>query len=356
MIGFDEFIILNDNSTDDTQCLLDAYAAQDIVKLVPQDIPDILREDATSKMKAQNDRVFDICAKHLASSDRKTWMLAHDVDEFLWIRDKKSLQQVVKDLTAPGKYASLYIPRLLFGSSFHESYDDRLVMERFTRRFEVESCDNRKGQQQQQRRQQQHGHRRLFNQRRPTSYCEEKPKRTSSIDYRKVMSLASALAQTCIGINRQAGNPVLCHGSHRHVLRNQKNESDNVKRFSSQERMKHPRTLWDLQDRMFIMHYMTKSREEFYHRSCSSVWRGKYFQCPDCTAESYFNLTEEYANNYEDTRMLPLAKQLRQIMESSSSIGATCDTSFKPNSAEYYQACFQDGMHQRQVQHQNARP
>ena len=40
MIGFESFLLMNDNSTDDTQCLLDEYASKGIVKRIPDDIDD----------------------------------------------------------------------------------------------------------------------------------------------------------------------------------------------------------------------------------------------------------------------------------------------------------------------------
>jgi len=323
MIGFDEFIILNDKSTDDTQCILDAYSREGIVKRVPEDIPDVIRDDATPIMIETVDRVFDICAQHLTSQN--TWMVGHDVDEFVWIRQNASLADTVTSLTAQGSHASIHIPRLLFGSSNHETYEDDLVLKRFTRRFDIDSCHG-----------QQHG-RRLFNRRKPASYCEEERGRRGSIDNHKCLSLVSALAKTCV--NRQQ-NPVTCQRPHYHVLRNSPNASHDVLWLpAGAPKRRHPKILRNVNNQIMIMHYMTKSREEFYQRTCSSVWQSKYFQCPTCTVESYFNLTEEYANNFEDKRMIPLAEKLRKVLEASS-IGAACNTSFSRQSREYYQECF----------------
>lgn len=334
MIGFDDFIILNDNSTDDTQCVLDAYASEGIVKRIPEDIPDVVQHNATPKMKQAVDRVFDICTRYLAAqqTEAKTWMLTHDIDEFLYLANNTSLEKAVTTLIAPGGHQSLTVPRLLFGSSNHETYESGLVLERFARRFDIRNC--RKRQQQQQ-----HG-RRLFNRGNPTSYCSDTPKRRTSFDNHKCMSSVSALAETCVGGNRWNGIPVLCHHPHHHTLQvNENSSAFNVTLFPASQRKKHPSSLRNLRNEMVIMHYMTKSRQEFYQRTCSSVWMNKYFRCPSCTAESYFNLTEEFANNFVDERMVPLAEKLRNVM-ANNRIGETCDTSFTQHSWDYYQECF----------------
>lgn len=87
MIGFDEFIILNHNSTDDTHCLLDAYEIRGIVKLIPTHVEDVFLDDDTASptMKSRVDRIFDTCAIYLSNNnDSKVWMLTHDVDEFVY--------------------------------------------------------------------------------------------------------------------------------------------------------------------------------------------------------------------------------------------------------------------------------
>ena len=88
MIGFESFLLMNDNSTDDTQCLLDEYASRGIVKRIPEDIDDNVygRPQVLNTIVSENDRVFDVCAKYLASRPdaNRTWMLTHDVDEFVW--------------------------------------------------------------------------------------------------------------------------------------------------------------------------------------------------------------------------------------------------------------------------------
>jgi len=38
LIGFDSLLLYNDHSTDDTQCVLDAYAEKGLVKRIPEDI------------------------------------------------------------------------------------------------------------------------------------------------------------------------------------------------------------------------------------------------------------------------------------------------------------------------------
>jgi len=52
------FFLMNDNSTDDTQCLLDSYAKEGVVIRMPEDMG-----DARYDLKRNND-VFDACLKY----------------------------------------------------------------------------------------------------------------------------------------------------------------------------------------------------------------------------------------------------------------------------------------------------
>lgn len=234
---------------------------------------------------------------------------------------------------------SLAIPRYLFGSSGHDSYSEGLVMDRFTRRFDMDSClDEENGEQQR---------RRLFNKKTPISYCKDASRR-DSYDFIKSMTLVSSLTHTCIDTNKTdtSRSPfrVLCHGSHHHTL-----QSDSIKTVNmpkkGQQMMDARKLKKELVgDTLFILHYMTKSRQELYQRTCDSVWSRKYFQCDECSPEFYFNLTELYANNYEDTRMSTFwsVKLKARLKSSAKAIGANCNSVPTIHSWEYYKECFEN--------------
>lgn len=75
MIGFEAFLLMNDNSTDDTQCILDAYAEKGIVIRMPEDY-----EESKGDLERDNDNVFDACTRYLTSKPERfdpdrTWMM-----------------------------------------------------------------------------------------------------------------------------------------------------------------------------------------------------------------------------------------------------------------------------------------
>jgi hypothetical protein len=59
---------MNDNSMDNTQCILDAYAREGVVICIPQDIVNLLGYNLTDNM----DIVFDVCSNHLATQQKAT--------------------------------------------------------------------------------------------------------------------------------------------------------------------------------------------------------------------------------------------------------------------------------------------
>ena len=153
------------------------------------------RPQVLNNIRSENDRVFDVCAKYLASRPdaNRTWMLTHDVDEFVWFNKTQgieSLHDAVRKLvdndnsTALRGY-SLSIPRLRFGSSGHNEYSNDFVIDRFQQRYNHENCPpgslkswsrNKK--------------RNFYG----LSFCELRP---GSWDNLKSMSLVSKLAQDC---------------------------------------------------------------------------------------------------------------------------------------------------------------
>jgi hypothetical protein len=368
MIGFDSFLIMNDNSTDDTQCLLDAYSKAGIVQRIPEDIDDNVygRPQVKETLNYINDRVFDVCSNYLASRPdaSRTWMMTHDTDEFLAINKTdtvQSLQDAVRELseTRDPRVQSISVPRLEFGSSGLQHYDDGLMIERFHRRYDKQGCRNVK--QQPLSRLSLARRRREKNKKKPAvrkkdnprSYCEYDGG-AKTFQKGKSLSLVSSLAQTCFEPVDGQTLPATCHGPHRHTLRDQLFVEGNAGQRSFQVGSTHTLNENDKRYLRFaavgntltLLHYAIKSREEFYQRVCGSVWREKYFRCPGCTPESYFDITETYANNYEDNRMAPFVAELKSRLQEST-VGASCKTQPIRHSREYYEACFEQGKHDR---------
>ncbi len=366
MIGFEAFLLLNDDSTDDTQCLLDEYASSGIVHRIPQEV-DPTGYNLTEKV----DNVFDVCATYLKShpehfNTSTTWMSTHDTDEFLWFKKTESVptfgDAVSKLIRRNGAYVeSLAIPRLVVGSSGNEYYTSGLVMDRFTRRFNIDNCPNRK--QRSMKRQSEHrmwskdirrrdarrhqeiNHRRLFEQNDPVSYCLD-PKRENSFDYFKSMSLVENMAKRCFS---SEGTSIPCSNTHRHTLtipKTKYHKENYLQTVSTIKSRAHDcRYLNEMQvgTNIVIMHYMTKSRQEFYERVCSSEWLDKYSACPSCSPETYFNLTMTYADNFEDQRMAPFSAELKPILQAST-IGKACNTSHPRRSLDYFKVCIEHGI------------
>lgn len=100
------------------------------------------------------------------------------------------------------------------------------------------------------------------------------------------------------------------------------------------------RYLRDFGQNLAIMHYGTKSRQEFYSRVCSTGWKNKYFRCPGCTPEKIFDAQGSYANNYQDNRMIPFARQLKNVMKDRQTSDSNCNEAPTVHSDEYYQDCW----------------
>ena len=303
LIGFDAFLLLDDGSTDDTPCILQAYAKVGIVIRVPTDIG-----YNDTKLDKMNDHVFDTCANYLNSHQdrfdpRNTWMMTHDVDEFVWLKHGTStISRAIRNILRNKPYVrSIEVPRLLFGSADKQHFEPGLVIDRFQRRFDRGSCGEKHRRDQA---------RRLFDQDNPRSYCERKNK--NSYDNVKSISLVSSLATKCDennipkhrekahGANTKEAN--YCSSTHQHMLVSVPKKTPHV--GGSTDAADLP--MWNKNARksdqriaamqytshfMVVMHYMVKSRQEFFHRACTSVWSHKYFQCEGCNPESYFDIT-----------------------------------------------------------------
>jgi Glycosyl transferase family 2 len=319
MIGFDgvgSFLIMNDASTDDTRCILEVYAKQGVVVRVPQDFH---LDDDSLDVRNQG-AVFDACVEYLARTLNahqmaSTWLLTHDVDEFVWFNNSKtadnggsSLKDAIRLLTKQHKHVqSLRIPRLLFGSSGHDFYEPGVpAIERYTYRFDADSCPSKERQTEQQR----HDGRRLFNHQRPTSYCNANEKKL--YDDHKSLTVMSAIARDCWDGSKK--RVARCTDPHNHELKNP--AGGPTKTNNKESAGVDPRYLdaLDVLDTMAIMHYMTRSRQEFFQRTCGSQFAQKYFACRGCTPGTYFNLTETYANLLQDTRMHFMTQKLHEAM------------------------------------------
>jgi Glycosyl transferase family 2 len=408
MIGFDTFMIFNDRSTDATQCVLDAFAEKGIVVRVPQDF--VSSGDETIEkitIPREQHSTFQACQEYLtrsltAEQASHTWMATHDVDEFLWFDQSATtnftgspspLKQVVSSMLSqipmqhqqqsgvvkqtPASVAdvqSLIIPRLLFGSSGHERYEPDLVINRFTHRFDAASCPSVSSRNQTIFFAPSRRRRRLFNHIQPTSYCnsvtyKNKDKIAASFDDFKSMSKVSSLATKCHKIHRETNETTVadCHGPHVHQLQPHQHDDTSseaanttatmknstlrnaVKTFRSDARYLGPNQVYPF---MAIVHYRSKSRAEFYERACDSRFAGKFFECPDCTPESFFNLAETFSNLLEDRRMHDFAMQLSVVMYSNTSrddavVVSTQHCHVEPPSAttpkswDDYRSCFQ---------------
>jgi len=370
MIGFETFLLMNDNSTDDTQCILDAYAGEGIVIRMPEDT------DSARYNLTKNSDVFDACTKYIKDhpihyDPSRTWMMTHDTDEFVWFNRTDrvaSLGDAMSNLIeeSGGFVKSLLVPRLLVGPSGQDNYDSGIVIDRFIRRFNLGSCPNRKvsnhplfsilsarhrnGGRQGDFRDESHQYgrgqrRRLFDPYNPVSYCNENERRTS-YDLGKSISHVSSIATHCTEVHKTTGQieQKPCTTTHHHTLQDSKRVNKNAfvpqqvssRRSRAIDKRYLPKEL--VGRSIEIMHYMTKSREEFYERVCASVWGGKYSRCPNCSPETYFNLTRTYADNFEDKRMAPFSAQLRRILELST-VGTSCNTQPMHHPLDYYQEC-----------------
>jgi hypothetical protein len=358
MIGFDAFILMNDNSTDDTQCILDAYAQEGIVIRIPKDI-----DDHDYKLRESNQHVFDACTDYLKTQQtrydpRYTWMMTHDVDEFVWFNKtvgveslQDAMQHLIQSQDGEEVVKSMEVPRLFFGSSGHDHYEDGLVMDRFNHRFNLDSCPkviprfsffarHRAASQRRIANETRRG-RRLSDEAAPISYCTHGNRRSS---FRNVKSIShvSSLAQNCSRLDKATDKvvPDKCSSTHRHTLHGNQNTNSTNKTLATYFILSRNDERYLDQDTVgnaiVISHYGIKSREEFYQRICASVWREKYYKCPSCTPKTYFDDTETFANNYQDDRMAPFSSDLKARLKETK-IGNECNTQPVKHSIDFYE-------------------
>eukprot|EP00559_Dactyliosolen_fragilissimus_P006861 CAMPEP_0184871390 /NCGR_PEP_ID=MMETSP0580-20130426/40693_1 /TAXON_ID=1118495 /ORGANISM="Dactyliosolen fragilissimus" /LENGTH=808 /DNA_ID=CAMNT_0027374045 /DNA_START=296 /DNA_END=2719 /DNA_ORIENTATION=- len=320
LIGFDSFIIYNDNSSDDTQCVIDAYAESGLVTRIPEDIKE---EHLDGVELSHQGVVFNVCRKHLLDLEQKTkdaqwWMLTSDPDEFLWI-NRKETTHTAKDifhqlLSERPMTQEIRISMLTYGSSARETYSPGLDMNLFLHRFD------------------------------PGQYLKsigKVPMQTNPLPVKvfdcpswggliqpfevlpKAMTMVSAMAESC-GDKREH-----CFTPHCHSLSLESYVNNTEKRFYYSRDTVH--------DYFIIAHYKVRSREEFYGRTCTSQYSNKYFMPPDkkkssyqgcCSPKGYFDSLNE--NMYTlDERMLPFANELATSLTNTS---AHCKTDYQKSS------------------------
>lgn len=408
--------------------ILDAYAKEGVVTPIPLE----------GKLEKNNDHVFDACVDYLNDHrDRfdpsKTWMMTHDADEFLFINagGHDSVHDAITRLSRlnDNRAQSLKVPTLLFGSSGHDTFEPGLLIDRFTHRFDIDSCSRRlselrdegsrpsstgyhrrrldekkakqwkwnkggqgekgkgskarkpktdKGQQnkgkgpKRQKGNQKKGKEpaRKFDRGAQASdwkknqvlspYCPDgstdgniRPhdgsRRRSSYDNVKSVSLVSSMARECYELDGERESELeFCAKTHLHTLVDGP-AGNTEKRGKTTGRRHDPRyaDAHDVGEAIVLVHYVFKSRQEFYRRACSSVWGDKYFARIDAatavTPETYFDFRETYTNNLEDTRMAQFSSRLERRLRDSST-GASCDTNPVLQPLDYYQECFKLGL------------
>lgn len=324
ILGIDTFFLLNDQSTDDSGCFLGEYVKQKFVKSLSRELGQGM--------------VFDECARLIREDasfdDDNTWMVTHDVDEFLWFNETKysSLKDAVLDLSGrnDGQVKSIKVPRLLFGASGQDRQEPGPMIARFTQRLD------------------------------PSGPPPESPRNNgktmhvphTAIRGFKSMSVVSAIATDCF-VWKQKKNETIkkktrCSTTHDHTLALPSlspNELSETQEFTN--KYSGPLVLEgkDTLDSLVIAHYQTKSREEFYQRMCSSQFAGKYSKCEGCTPATAFDDYQSYANNYKDTRMLQYLDPLEKRLNASDALFSQCDGQPKPRRPlDSYADCWsQDG-------------
>jgi hypothetical protein len=157
LIGFDYILLYNDGSTDDTQCILDAYAQKNDITRIPEDIGSEYMKDLPVYGGIRPDNaqysIFEVCRRYLVDEELKTgevgstWMLTTDADEFLWFDEqfgnaKSTLVAMISELRSKqSEVRSFVIPNCVFGSSGQETFEPGLLMKRFVQRDKNTYCD-----------------------------------------------------------------------------------------------------------------------------------------------------------------------------------------------------------------------
>lgn len=125
--GVDYFYMYSNDSTDETNQILDNYKSLKILDWKPWP----RRHDASTQLFAYHD--FLITHK---TSDH--WCAMIDADEFLYVSPFITVKQWINQFDIEDKFNpnAIVVPWMLYGTNGHIDRTDSLVMERFTRRSE----------------------------------------------------------------------------------------------------------------------------------------------------------------------------------------------------------------------------
>ena len=165
------------------------------------------------------------------------------------------------------------------------------------------------------------------------------------------------MPRVCINTNLTSGTwkQVHCHNTHNHISKLMENGMTNLSDENTPyEVCRETNVNWpghwridpryagvdEVGTKLVINQYMTKSRQEFYEQICASQFKDKYFNCPNCTLESFFDYSESYSNSHGDDRMQDFAQLLKKRLEESPT-ALHCDMEPNHHLWEYYQQCWQ---------------
>lgn len=122
-IGFQRIIVFSNDSTDGTDTLLDALAAQGIVEHVQQQVLPDQSPQATAAATARS-------AQMLKDGD---WAIFLDADEFLNVQQGEGkVEDLIDFIESRGKIGMLVNWRV-FGDSYHDSFQGRIISHDYTR-------------------------------------------------------------------------------------------------------------------------------------------------------------------------------------------------------------------------------
>ncbi|MDJ0555858.1 MAG: glycosyltransferase family 92 protein [Microcoleaceae cyanobacterium MO_207.B10] len=127
LVGVERFYLYNNNSTDNTLDILDAYTERGEVIL--HDWP--LQEN-------QQSEAYTHCLEHYKTETE--WIAFIDLDEFLFPTEKNNLQEVLEEFV---EYPGIGVNWLNFGPSGHEKQPKGLQIENYTRRSKASFPGNK---------------------------------------------------------------------------------------------------------------------------------------------------------------------------------------------------------------------
>ncbi|MFA6988609.1 MAG: glycosyltransferase family 92 protein [Candidatus Gastranaerophilaceae bacterium] len=117
MIGVEQFYIYNNNSTDNTEEILEPYIKENIVKYR-------IWQDHPAQIAVYND-----CLR--SDQNKSFWIGFIDIDEFIVSVKNKNLPEILKDFE---EYGGLGINWIIYGSSGHKTAPDGLTLENYVYR------------------------------------------------------------------------------------------------------------------------------------------------------------------------------------------------------------------------------